>query len=732
MRPGIVERADLLRTLESSRNVRVVVVVAPAGYGKSTLLAQWAARDPRHSAWLTLDTGDNDPVLLLSHVLEALAGASALGTVKGSGGREPLEARLLGRILAELGGPAGPWVIVLDDVHALEEAAALHALAALVDRLPEGTQIALGTRSLPARQLPIGRWRAAADLLEIGVDRLAMGDDESRALFAALDIPLEAERAREIRSRTHGWAAATYLVGLSVKDHGWQLLDAAGSGQTPYVADYLKDHVLGPLTIDDRTLLMQSSILERLSGPLCDAVVERSGSAVRLKELARATLFLVPLDAEQRWFRCHPLLRDHLQRDLELSSPALVQALHRRASAWFMDVGAVEPAMEHAFAGRHFEQAATLAATVARELFERGEIATVRRWFARFETEAIEQRSFVAPIAAWLAGLDGSPDECERWVAAAEKGDGAGATKDGTASLESARAMARAMVCRDGPARMLADASSSLEAEPTWSPWRLTALLEVGYAQLMLGQEEEAQRCFSRIVRDGESTSTAAYRVALSERALAEMRGDRWDEAASLVRSFRRSSRSAGADNQLASLLGLVADIRILIHRGATDRARAELHQAQPIRRLVSRAIPWFGVRCLTELARAHLLVGDSAGARASITQAEEILADRPQLGALGDEVAGLRERSRHLPAVSGRATGMTEAELRLLPFLQSYLTFPEIGERLGVSRNTVKTHAASIYAKLGASSRSEAVEAAQSYGLLVPLPGVRPALDDA
>jgi LuxR family maltose regulon positive regulatory protein len=276
---------------------------------------------------------------------------------------------------------------------------------------------------------------------------------------------------------------------------------------------------------------------------------------------------------------------------------------------------------------------------------------------------------------------------------------------------------------------MLADASSSLEAEPSWSPWRLTALLEVGYAELMLGRRDEALAIFSRIARDGDQ-STAAHRVALGECALAAMQTKRWQEAESLVKAFRRSSRAAGADDQLASLLGLVAEIRILIHRGATDRARDELHRAQLVRRLVSRAIPWFGVRCLTELARAHLLVGDTAGARASITQAEEILADRPQLGVLVNDVSLLREQSRHLPAVPGRATGMTEAELRLLPLLQSYLTFPEIGERLGVSRNTVKTHAAAIYAKLGASSRSEAVEVAESYGLLVPLPGIRSAPD--
>jgi LuxR family maltose regulon positive regulatory protein len=726
IRAGIVQRSDLIASFERA-DARVVAIVAPPGFGKTTLLAQLAASHSGGVFWLTLDESDDDPVLLLSHLLEALQVSSPLGASdEDSADRGPIERRLLHRLIAELDRRADRPLLILDDLHALSGDSACDVISALVDRLSNRFRLVIGTRRFPT-QLPVGRWRASRVLLEVDPGRLAMDHQVTRALLGALGVDLPDAQVEEIRRRTGGWAAAIYLVGLSIRDRGWHSFEGMRWGHEPYIADYLEDQVLGPLAPAERDLLLRSSILERLNGALCDAILERSGSAAHLEALSRFTLFLAPLDAELGWFRCHPLLRDHLSRELEARFPGELPALHGRASAWFADHGAVEKAVEHALAGGLIERAADTVAFAAKDMYERGEIATLLEWTSRLGREPVERRPRLAHAAAWVTALDGRPEEAERWIADVVTAGRAIDPGDGTVSLESAMALVSAMTCRDGPEAMLADAMRAVELEPAWSPWRHTVLDAVGYAHLMLGDLEAARSWFHRSASEDEARSSAAHRVALAECALEGLEDRRWADAEAFIHTFRASSRAAGADGELPSLLGIIAEANHAIRRGGVDRGRRLLVEAQPGRRRATWAIPWLAVRCLTELARTELLIGDASGARASITQAEEILVHRPRLGTLAEAVALLREQCGHVPATAGRTTGLTDRELRLLPLLQTYLTFQEIGDRLGISRNTVKTQAASIYAKLDATSRSEAVQAAEEAGLLVPLLGPLP-----
>ena len=723
---GIVQRSDLIASLERA-DARVVAIVAPAGFGKTTLLAQLAASHAGEAIWLTVDESDDDPVRLLSHLLEALEVSSPLeASDDDSADRGPIERRLLHRLIAELDNGADRRLLILDDLHALSEDAACDVISALVDRLSNRVRLAIGTRRFPMH-LPVGRWRASRLLLELDPGRLAMDQGDTRALLGALGVDLPDAQVEEIRRRTGGWAAAVYLVGLSIRDRGWHAFEGMRWGHESYIADYLEDHVLGPLAPAERDLLLRSSILERLNDGLCDAIMGQSGSATHLEALSRATLFLASLDAELRWFRCHPLLRDHLYRELEARFPDELPALHGRASAWFADHGAVEKAVEHALAGGLIERAADMVASAAKDMYERGEIATLLDWTSRIGREPVGRRPRLAPAAAWVTALDGRPEEAERWIADVVTAGRAIDPGDGTVSLESATVLLRAMTCRDGPEAMLADAMRAVELEPAWSPWRHTILDEVGYAHLMLGDLEAARSWFHRSASEDEDRSSAAHRVALAECALEALEDRRWADGETFIRTFRASSRAAGADDELPSLLGITAEANYAIRRGGVERGRKLLVQAQPVRRHATWAIPWFAVRCLTELARTELLIGDASGARASIAQAEEILVHRPRLGTLVETVALLREQCGRVPPTAGRTTGLTHRELRLLPLLQTYLTFQEIGDRLGVSRNTVKTQAASIYAKLDATSRSEAVQAAEEAGLLVPLLGPPP-----
>jgi LuxR family maltose regulon positive regulatory protein len=727
-RADAVDRLRLLRGLEGAARTRVISVIAPAGYGKTTLLSQWVARRDGGTAWLSLDRRDNDPVVLLTHLLAAmgvrdplLSSSTTERVIPG-----PADRRLLYRAIRELGGQRRVSLLVLDDAHVISETGALDAIADLVYRLPDGLSVVVAARSAVA--LPFDRWRAAGELMELGAEQLKLDRHESSVLLNAEQFALSPEDVDKIRDRTHGWAAATYLAGLDIRAHGKAQLDAISPAPSSYLSDYLESQVLATMPRDDRDLLEQSSVLDRMSGPLCDAVLRRSDTAARLDLLARRTFFLTPLDAGRRWYRCHELLRDHLRLELERSHPTLVSELHQRASAWFRERGLLEDSVEHAFAGGAIDDAADLMVTVAKALHEKGANATVNRWYGRLDTDTILRHPHVASTAAWLAALDGRPEDFDRWAAMVEEGAVEGSPGDGTASIESSRGMVRALACREGPQAMLEHLHETLNAEPSWSPWRPVAVLLAGYAWLMLGDADRARWHFAETVEIGGTSAPDARRVALAECALVEIEDGSWSAAESLVREFWRSVRDTGAEDYLTSLLGMVVSARVAIHRGEMRRAKEELLRAQLIRRLVSRAIPWLGVRSLSELARAQLRISDVSGANASLAQARAILAHRPLLGTLAQAVDDVCEQQQRLPgAGANQAAALTDRELRLLPLLQTYLSIREIAVRLGVSHNTIKTQASSIYSKLEATSRGEAVEAAVSCGLLPPLDALTP-----
>jgi LuxR family maltose regulon positive regulatory protein len=724
VRPGVVLRSRLLDDLRHAEGIRVVTVTAPAGYGKTTVLAQWAALHEPDAAWLTLDGVDNDPVILLAHLLSAIG---ELDPQQARSGDEtiipgPAERRLLFRAVEAIRRQAHAMLVVLDDAHVLEEPTAIDAVVGLVDRLPSGSRIAIGARTRLA--LPYGRWRAAGELLDLDADDLALDHAESEALLRTLHLDPSSDEVGMIRERTGGWPAATYLAGLAVREHHATKMETVTSGSAAYLSDYLESQVLPSMSSEERSLLTRTSILDRLDGSLCDAVLERSGTGAHLESLARRTLFLAPIDRGHNWFKCHDLLREYLRRQLGSEQPESLPGLHRRASAWFRERGEIEEAVAHAFTGGLVDEAAELVAGHVKQLHDKGANATLNRWFAQFDADTIRRHPPVASMAAWLAALDGRPDDYERWSAAAEAaGDVVGPPGDGSASMESSRAMVRALGCRHGPEVMLQDSQVAIDAEPAWSLWRPVALVLRGYARSMTGDVDQARVDFAEVVETATTTSPDARRVALAEIALMHVEAGDRRAAEPLVRDFWHSIGRSGAYDYLTSLLGMIASARLSIRRGELQRAKDELARAQLLRRLVSWAIPWLGVRCLTELARTQLRVGDASGAAASLAQARAILAHRPQLGTLVLAVEELGRAADHRAEAEGdRSASLTDRELRLLPFLQTYLTLGEIGDRLGVSPNTVKTQASSIYSKLGATTRSEAVESAVARGLLPPL----------
>jgi LuxR family maltose regulon positive regulatory protein len=716
---GTVRRTRLLRDIRAARDRRLVSIVAPAGYGKTQMLAQWATADGRAVAWLTADDSDNDPVTLLTYL------AASLGQVV------PIEAGLfdaiaspavsarasVGRLVATLDRATASVLLVIDDAHRIRDRTCLDVLAELIGHVPDRCAVAIASRE-PA-DLPFPRWRAEGWLLELGSDALRMDDHEAEVLLRHLGVRLPASGIGELVQRTEGWPALLALAGLAGGRSGSGRPLADGPVERS-IADYLRSELLAHRTADEIRFLTRTSILERLSGPLCDAVVGRQGSSVLLAYLARSTLLV---DEYGGWYRYHPLLREVLREELAIGEPGAVAEAHRRAAAWFGAAGDLDDAVGHAFAARDIGMAAVLVGKAMVRNHWSGRRLTTRAWLARFSDADLVERPWLAVLAAWETMSSGEPASTDHFADLAERGSFEGRPPDGTASFESGRAILRACMGRGGVDEVLRDAERGVELEPLGSPWRDLALWMLAFGRIMAGDAGGADEALAEAIIAADAAASPAIRYCLlGHRALLAI--DRRDWAA--ARSYVAEGRSLGVtgliDGYLTSVGARVAEIHLAVHDGRLAAARRELARAAGLRPILTWNAPGPAVVFLLGLARAHLAVGDAAGASTLLSQATGVLRRRPGLGVLGAEVAALRATVTD-DAVGSGASTLTAAELRVLSWLPYYLSFKEIGERLGVRESTIKTQALAIYGKLGSSSRGEAVERAVEAGLLEPFP---------
>jgi LuxR family maltose regulon positive regulatory protein len=722
-RPGLISRGQLLDWLEASAATPVVAMSAPAGYGKSMLAAEWAKRDPRPFVWLSIDPHDNDPTVLLTYlavgldrvepidptVFDALAsrGASITQTV-------------LPRLGAALAAKALPVVLVLDDVHLLQDQEGLEAVAMLVDHLPAGSQLAVTSRGEPP--LPVARWRAEGRLAELGPGNLAMSPVEAGALLSAARVELPDGEVAELTRRAEGWPVALYLAALAYKAGGQPASAGfAFTGDDRFLADYLHAELLAHLPTERVTFLTRTAVLDRLSGPLCDAVLDTTGSAEMLEALERSNLLVVPLDRRRDWYRYHPLFRELLRGELERDEPELVGDLTGRAARWCQQHGLVEAAIGYAMDAGNADLAAQGVEQAAISVYRSGRLATVQAWFDWFDDrELIQRYPAVAVLGAWVQALGGHAAAAERWADAAERGSYAGMLPDGSASIEGWRALLRAKLCRHEVTQMRADAELALTLIPVGSLWRAPAQLLLGISQLLAGDLGLADRVLAEAVEVAQdSGATVAASVALAERAILAIGRQDWPAAETLVNQARSVVADAHLEECVTSLVLYAAGTRVAIQQGDLDQAEQDLASARQLRSQATHALPYYAVQARLELTRAYLALADVAAARRVLGEVEDLLRWRPDLGTLPEQASQLRSRLDHLRGEVIGAASLTTAELRVLPLLATHLTFREIGQRLYVSQHTVKTQAMSIYRKLGASSRGQAVQRVQQIGLL-------------
>ena len=712
---GTVSRTALVNRLRAAGAFPLVLVVAPAGYGKTTLLSQWAARDVRPFAWVSVDEADDDPVSLLRLVAAALdrlepLPQSALEPLVPE--RRPAPARALQRLGATIAARRSPFVLVLDGADALTHES-ISVVGTLIEHIPAGSMIVLSGRVLP--DLPVAALRASGPLLELGSYELALSRREAEMLLRAATLELEDAEINELVEHTEGWAAGLYLTALAARaeseeGHARDVLSITGADR--YLADYFRSEYLSRLEPERLTFLRRTSVLETMSGPLCDAVLDRKGSALELASLEQANLFVVPLDRHRSSFRYHHLFRELLLRELEEREPELMPVLNQRAADWFESQGDPESTLVYSHAAGNEDSAARILSSIAMPVAAAGRVAAVESWLERFEGETLDRYPAVAVEGSRIHALRGRADQAEAWLAAAERG----AARDDAGETTACIDILRAAMCAEGPQRMLARSKSALAELAPEHPWHPWALVVNGTAHLLLGDRDEADRAFAGAA--AVPAQPESHALALSERSLlAAGRDD--DLAEALALDARRLIEEGQLDGYATSALDLAATARALLRHGQWDEARRQLTVIQRLVPSLTHAMPWLSVQVRLELGHAHVTLRDRNGARALLDEANDILALRPSLGVLGDQIAELEREIDAMPkATNGGGSGLTPAELRLLPLLSTHLSFREIGERLFVSRNTIKTQAISVYRKLGVSSRSDAIARAAELGL--------------
>jgi ATP/maltotriose-dependent transcriptional regulator MalT len=718
-RPGLVAQLD-------ATTAGLILVDAPAGFGKTILVAQWRASlvGRRPFAWVSLDRGDDDPARLWWYVVTALqracpqiGGEAILAELRVQA--PDFTGLVLPMLANELAGLARPVVLVLDDYHVIKERSCHDQIAFLLSHLPPTAQIVLITRADPA--LPLARLRAAGQMAEIRARELRFAAGEAATLVHAVSgVSLTGPDLADLMERTEGWPAGVYLAALSLRGHlSPHAFVREFTGDNRFVFDFLAEEVLSRQPAEVQQFLMRTSILTRFCAPLCDAVTGSAGAAGIIERLERENLFIVPLDETRHWFRYHHLLAQVLRGYLARTEPDIVPALHHRASSWHGEHGPPGEAISHAIAAGDPGLATGF---IARHWFgyvSSGRVATVHRWLRLLGDDQIASRPLAAHCAAWSAAMSSERQTAQRWLPVIAAGPDTGPLPDGMRSLTFSAALLQGMYGFGGlrAMRESAAAAAGLERDPA-SPWYAMAQAALGFSQYLCGELTAAQTALEAAAH-AEAAHVLTQIVALSTLSLIAVGQGSLPDARQLMLTAYRSAQADRVRTTPSASLAYVAAGAVLAAEGCLDEARAELTEALSYRERIPGASPWPTLEAAIRLAQVLLETGDRAGATSLAGRARRMLgalpdgadAPRARLAALEHRLAGPR---RELPP----ATPLTEREIAILHLLAGTLSLREIGQELFVSANTVKTHTQAIYRKLGVSSRTEAVEQGRELGI--------------
>ena len=717
-RRGVVKRKRLLARLADSREQRVVLICASPGFGKTILASQLSRGDPRPSCWIHLEDSDNDPVVFLSDVVRMLWGHISISPrIRHElGSPAPRIDEVVLPLLREQLASSNPLLLMLDDVELVRDPGSLEILSFLVGNAPEGSQVVLATRSEPA--IPLARLRAAGEVLDLGPSDLALDVSETRELLAACGVELTEEEAEAVRERAEGWAAGIALAMLSPKGRALARdVPRTAIGSSRDVTAYLMEEAVESQAPAIQEFLFGTSVLRRMSPALCDAALEITNSGQLLAELEHESLFVAQVDAYGEWYRYHDLFRELLEAELRRrAAPEVVAGVLRRAAAWHEDHGDPNEAFEYAHACGDLARAGRIMFRSGEERIARGQIGTVRRWLERCTPEQMSSHPPFALTGSWVAALSGDAAEARRLLAVAETaGDLDAPSPDGSTSLRSTVANLRATVAPEGVSQMLQDGEYVVAAEQGSSPrWLMDGWRAVGTAHLLDGRPDKAIAAFAQLLSltagHPDQNHLTMYGLGFSALAAADL-GD-WRRARKWGREAHAVTTESGLGHVVQSAPAYAAHATVLLHDGLLPQAEKAL---ESIRRIFPKlhAMRWLEADVSLRGGNLWLDLGDVDEALELADVARAALTHYPDTGNMLTRLAGLDARLS-----SGGDLELTPSELRLVPFLPSHLSLQEIGDRLYLSRATIKTHTDSIYRKLDVSSRSAAVERLEAVGL--------------
>jgi LuxR family maltose regulon positive regulatory protein len=729
-RPEHVVRRRLLDLLRNALDCKVSVISAATGYGKTTLLAHWRqveeAKEP--FAWVSLDEQDSDPIRLWRHIVEALRqvvpeeedfGADVLLGMSAVGQR--FVGTTLPTLINELAELPYQVVLVLDDYQFVTEEDSHESVSFFVEHLPENVHLVISSRSDPP--LPLGRLRARGEMNEIRSEQLAFSEEEAACLLnEKMGLDIGPDDLDVLLERTEGWPAAIYLASLSLQQREHQRIPTVSfGGSNRYIVDLLAEEVLASLPEDTKEFLLETSVLRRMTGPLCDAVVGRVGSAKVLRELARSNLFVVPLDEQGEWYRYHHLVSDLLLYELKSSRPELVPILHERASVWSEDERFFDSAIRHAIAATDYERAGMLIARHWYGYMAAGQMVSVERWLESLSEELTTHDAALALVRAWMYALSGQREESERFLVLVESIPYEGPLPDGTASVESGVAIIRASFGFDGVRSTVEAArrAAALEPGPT-SPRAGLVRFALGAGLYLSGETSQARKPLEEalaLTEDGQPllrvVAQSFLSVVAAEEGHLEEAESRAREAGALVDRFRLSTVPQATLAPIA--LGFV-----LAKRGELEEAETALEGALSVRRELPGLSPWPTLIGLLALASVRTARGDRAGGRAALAEVRAILEASPDAGIIPELLERQERKLRTITQRNGHlGEELTERELDVLHLLGGELSTRQMAQSLYVAPSTIRTQVKSIYRKLGVSARGAAVEEALARGLI-------------
>ena len=723
LRDGIIERPRVLGRLERAATSPIVLVSAPAGYGKTVAVESWLRRSDSAVAWVAVDAGDNDPVRLWRYVITAVmracdgVGAFALERLTSpSGSVQPAIDDLARRLEAD-----GRRVsIVLEDLHEIDDERGLESLGHATHALPHNAQLVLITRADP--KLRLARMRSQGVLSELRARELAFTLDEAEQLLVGVEgLALSEPQVALLVARTEGWAAALYLASLCLRDApDVDEVLRRFDGVHRHLSEYLTAEVLEGLEPDTRAFLLRTSVLPRFSAALCDHVLAATGSAELIAQVQRSNLFLASLDDQAGWFRYHALFRELLLAELEAADPGAATVLHRRAAGWLRERGLTEEAVEHASAAGEFETVAELLDEGHLRLIREGRAETLLRWIGAVPEAVLQRRPGLLAVGSVAAsGISRPASEVRRLVAAAERGRDAH-PEAWTPYYEAIVRVQFALCSEDdvGVARSAAEEAVALAVD---AADELTCVAFAVLAQARLhsgdldGAEEAAELA---LAQPAAPQRPFGYVSALATLAVVAAGRDRPLAARAHVDRALEATTGFGIEESPSAARAHMADALTARSEGRLDRAERAAERALKVRASGGVVEAWM----LLELAGILIERGRLARAERSHARARELLSGMHDAGAvapLADSVSSALEDARSGGLMRPLAEPPSAAEMAVLRLLPSPGSWRDVADELFLSVHTVKSHARAIYRKLGVRTREEAVARATALGLI-------------